>query len=39
MPALEYRLRFWGVRGTVATPEPDKLRLRRQHGVRRDQGR
>src|SRR5262245_65658738 len=20
-----YRLRFWGVRGTVATPEPDKL--------------
>src|SRR5262245_36035434 len=22
----EYRLRFWGVRGTVATPEPDKLR-------------
>jgi phosphoribosyl 1,2-cyclic phosphodiesterase len=26
MPATEYRLRFWGVRGTVATPEPDKLR-------------
>jgi phosphoribosyl 1,2-cyclic phosphodiesterase len=25
MPS-EYRLRFWGVRGTVATPEPDKLR-------------
>jgi ribonuclease BN (tRNA processing enzyme) len=22
----EYRLKFWGVRGTVATPAPDKLR-------------
>ena len=26
MSSTEYRLRFWGVRGTVATPEPDKLR-------------
>ena len=26
MPANEYRVRFWGVRGTVPTPEPDKLR-------------
>ena len=26
MPSTEYKLRFWGVRGTVATPEPDKLR-------------
>jgi phosphoribosyl 1,2-cyclic phosphodiesterase len=26
MPASEYRLKFWGVRGTVATPEADKLR-------------
>ena len=26
MGSNEYRLRFWGVRGTVATPEPDKLR-------------
>jgi len=26
MAASEYRLRFWGVRGTVATPEADKLR-------------
>ena len=26
MLPTEYRLRFWGVRGTVATPEPDKLR-------------
>jgi phosphoribosyl 1,2-cyclic phosphodiesterase len=26
MGQREYRLRFWGVRGTVATPEPDKLR-------------
>ena len=26
MPTNEYRLRFWGVRGTVPTPEPDKLR-------------
>jgi phosphoribosyl 1,2-cyclic phosphodiesterase len=26
MSAPDYRLRFWGVRGTVATPEPDKLR-------------
>ena len=26
MPTTEYRLKFWGVRGTVATPEPDKLR-------------
>ena len=23
---IEYRLKFWGVRGTVATPELDKLR-------------
>jgi phosphoribosyl 1,2-cyclic phosphodiesterase len=26
MEPTEYRLRFWGVRGTVATPETDKLR-------------
>ncbi len=26
MPAREYRLKFWGVRGTVATPAADKLR-------------
>jgi ribonuclease BN (tRNA processing enzyme) len=26
MTAKEYRLRFWGVRGTVATPSADKLR-------------
>jgi phosphoribosyl 1,2-cyclic phosphodiesterase len=26
MESREHRLRFWGVRGTVATPEPDKLR-------------
>jgi len=26
MPTKEYRLQFWGVRGTVATPESDKLR-------------
>lgn len=26
MPATEYRLKFWGVRGTVATPAADKLR-------------
>jgi len=26
MGGAKYRLRFWGVRGTVATPEPDKLR-------------
>jgi phosphoribosyl 1,2-cyclic phosphodiesterase len=26
MSASEYQLRFWGVRGTVATPEADKLR-------------
>ena len=26
MPAPEYRLKFWGVRGTVATPAADKLR-------------
>jgi len=26
MPATDYRLRFWGVRGTVATPAADKLR-------------
>jgi phosphoribosyl 1,2-cyclic phosphodiesterase len=27
MGRKEHRLRFWGVRGTVATPEPDKLRF------------
>ena len=26
MSGRDYRLKFWGVRGTVATPEPDKLR-------------
>lgn len=26
MPASEYRLKFWGVRGTTATPAADKLR-------------
>ena len=26
MSSRDYRLRFWGVRGTVATPEADKLR-------------
>ena len=26
MAGRDYRLRFWGVRGTVATPEADKLR-------------
>ena len=26
MAASEYKLKFWGVRGTVATPEADKLR-------------
>jgi phosphoribosyl 1,2-cyclic phosphodiesterase len=26
MSVRDYRLKFWGVRGTVATPEPDKLR-------------
>ncbi len=26
MAGTVHRLRFWGVRGTVATPEPDKLR-------------
>ena len=26
MSESKYKLKFWGVRGTVATPEPDKLR-------------